>query len=681
MVTKGIIVSVPIDVDDNKYEVRLPFFEDATEDSDEIIYESTLAEAPGIIQGYRVGDVVYCAFEDNNLARPVIIGKLFSTELENMGAEIQTLDLDVTERASLPEHTTIGNATEQDISNISEIKNKVSKMGDTIFGLMTFSNTVRYTAGKQINIVDSSGSIIQTELADHLFADSMTRQCASGTGSGTTTAYIKLCDISFTKHYQARFIDFKIYVGQGQNGREDQNAYLELLLQSGWTGSLNGRFGGYWELHKMGTTLTTNNFDIIVTSDSRTKYSVWLKVVEVDYCKPTYTVWYDRELLNDTTDICTITHVGNVIQTTVPTGTDDNCTIGHGNSASVEYAATAGYADEAGSATKDGSNNVISTTYLKLSGGKMTGALDMVGDINLTTSGTTSDDSADLIWKYGDGTEKMRVYAPNSPTVKQGPNFRIRSKSASSSTFMYEGTLPLGDGTGASGTWGIDISGNAATATNATNADDADAITPQLNNPTSAATRYIPFLTGTSASRIPYVNDGLKYVTLEGTASANGYGVLKLGNTTNSGTAGNKYGLLDLYPKTGAYYGRFTTVDTLTANRTYTFPNTSGTVLLQAANNYVSLYSGTLSSGSTTFTGSNYSAYLIVGAEGRGYRSTITVPRALITTTEEQWMVTFYGASSIENVRFGLKASAATGGTITLTWKSGKTITQIYGIK
>ena len=35
MVTKGFIVSIPVG-DDNKYEVRLPFFEDAIEDAEEI---------------------------------------------------------------------------------------------------------------------------------------------------------------------------------------------------------------------------------------------------------------------------------------------------------------------------------------------------------------------------------------------------------------------------------------------------------------------------------------------------------------------------------------------------------------------------------------------------------------------------------------------------------------------
>lgn len=49
-------------------------------------------------------------------------------------------------------------------------------------------------------------------------------------------------------------------------------------------------------------------------------------------------------------------------------------------------------------ATYDGSGNTISSTYLKLSGGTMTGALNTKGtDIVLGTSGTDSNDSGDLV--------------------------------------------------------------------------------------------------------------------------------------------------------------------------------------------------------------------------------------------------------------------------------------------
>lgn len=326
-------------------------------------------------------------------------------------------------------------------------------------------------------------------------------------------------------------------------------------------------------------------------------------------------------------------------------------------------------------AGKTGSVNLL-TGDLTLTAGSLNtnaGAINTVGDLNLKTSGSSSDDSADIVWWYGNGTEKMRIWSPNTPTAKVGPSFRIFN---SSGTSLYSGTLPLADGTGASGTWGINVSGSSAT---------TDAIHVYDTNPSSGST-YFPVWSADKSSGVNYnmrANDGLKYLTREGDTSDDGYGGLRIGNTTPSGTAGNKWGFVDLYPKTGAYYARIKTADTLTANRNFTLPDAGGTVLATNAQNFVSLFNGTLNSSttSTTFTGANYSAYCIVGAEGRGYRSSIVVPRALITTTAEQWMVTFYGASSIENVRFTLQASAATGGTITITWQSGKTIKQVYGIR
>ena len=455
MVTKGIIMSVPKGEEDNIYEVRLPFFEDPIENAEEIIYESVLNEAPGILQGYNVGDVVYCAFEDNNMARPVIIGKLFSTSLENMGAEIQTLDLDVTKRASLPIHTTIGNATEEDISNISEIKNKVSKSGDKIFGLLTLGNNTEFTSKKKINIINNSGTTIMSELTDHLFADSMTRQCTSGTnGSDDNVGYIHLCDITLTKHYQARFIDFRIYVGDGNNGRTNQNAYIELLLQSGWSGSDNGRFGGYWELHKLGTSFTSSKFDIVVTSDSNLQYSVWLYVNGVGYCKPTYTVWYDREINNDPTNICTITHVGNVRQATAPTGTDPNCNIGHGDSTSV---------DHANSADNDGDGNTISSYYCTLSTAQtVSGKKTFTSEVAMTASGasdicsgvlaafkTNRAQVTNLITNniYTGGTSGQNPITFNKYTAvsDQVPSTTVQLAKIDTDGTIYEGTTKLSD--------------------------------------------------------------------------------------------------------------------------------------------------------------------------------------------------------------------------------------------
>lgn len=138
-------------------------------------------------------------------------------------------------------------------------------------------------------------------------------------------------------------------------------------------------------------------------------------------------------------------------------------------------AATATTATTATKATQDGNGKNINDTYVKKTGDTMSADLNFQGSTN---------DSPDIVWKYSDGTEKMRIWAANEFTSKAAPSFR---EYKADGTQLYSGNLVLGDGTGASGTWGISISGNAATATKATNDSD--------NNPIN--TTYLKLVGGT----------------------------------------------------------------------------------------------------------------------------------------------------------------------------------------
>ena len=76
-------------------------------------------------------------------------------------------------------------------------------------------------------------------------------------------------------------------------------------------------------------------------------------------------------------------------------------------------------------------------------------------------------------------------------------------------------------------------------------------------------TCFIPFYS-TKGEVIQY-NNGLQYYTLEGTTTKEGYGMLILGNSTSSGSAGNKRGTLRLYGPNNMYTNVMAT--TLTKNR------------------------------------------------------------------------------------------------------------------
>lgn len=96
----------------------------------------------------------------------------------------------------------------------------------------------------------------------------------------------------------------------------------------------------------------------------------------------------------------------------------------------------------------------------------LNGKLDLKNDLNLYTSST---DSPDIVWWYADKEqEQARIWMGNGDTSIFAPNYRCYN---SSGTQLYSGQLVLGNGTGASGTWGISISGNAATAADADTVD------------------------------------------------------------------------------------------------------------------------------------------------------------------------------------------------------------------
>ena len=75
MVTKAIIQS--INRNKNRCQVRMPLFESAA--STAIVdAEALISIPPGIFNNLSVGDIVFVAFEENALEKPIIIGKLFT---------------------------------------------------------------------------------------------------------------------------------------------------------------------------------------------------------------------------------------------------------------------------------------------------------------------------------------------------------------------------------------------------------------------------------------------------------------------------------------------------------------------------------------------------------------------------------------------------------------------------
>jgi len=124
-------------------------------------------------------------------------------------------------------------------------------------------------------------------------------------------------------------------------------------------------------------------------------------------------------------------------------------------------------------------------------------------------------------------------------------------------------------GSGASGTWGINVTGNAATATKAKVTD---------YTPSSGVFYDIPFTTVGTDNKDLYQNDGLQYYSLQGTTTARGESLICLGNSKNQGTAGNKTGRIRIYNPNTGYTDIYATNSS--ANNTIYFPAASGTLCL-----------------------------------------------------------------------------------------------------
>ena len=104
MITKALIKGK---ASDYTYYVRIPIFENDINDRT-ILWIAHVCYAPGNINAYKDGDVVYVDFENNEKKSPVIIGK-YLCEAQNDAPSNYSFpaDLDVSNSASLPLNTKI----------------------------------------------------------------------------------------------------------------------------------------------------------------------------------------------------------------------------------------------------------------------------------------------------------------------------------------------------------------------------------------------------------------------------------------------------------------------------------------------------------------------------------------------------------------------------------------------
>lgn len=269
-------------------------------------------------------------------------------------------------------------------------------------------------------------------------------------------------------------------------------------------------------------------------------------------------------------------------------------------------------------ATQDSDGNTIKTTYLKLSGGTVTGTINIKSS-NLDRDGEapTSDQTGkSLYFVDKDSNGVGRIYTIQRKTNNKkdlfitvynasGTSNSIGIRILDDGTPSYYLSYPSAFRTALDNAAYIDantITNNQVIIADGTDGKlkssgftiessvPSDAVFTdeklRLNALSAPATGdekayYVAFKG--AGLNTGYYNNGFLYRTLDGaaasgsTAAVDGYSTLQLGNATASGTDGNRFGRLRIYSK-GTKYGALIQGDT-TGNVTHTLPATSGTIL------------------------------------------------------------------------------------------------------
>lgn len=115
MITKAIVKETN-KIGTNKFKVYIPLLRNANDEERDAIYDATLCYTAGIMYTLKVNDVVFVDFEDNLMEKPVILGKLYRGDTEdNSDVQLKVKTINITEKCSLPENTTISNVNLKDM--------------------------------------------------------------------------------------------------------------------------------------------------------------------------------------------------------------------------------------------------------------------------------------------------------------------------------------------------------------------------------------------------------------------------------------------------------------------------------------------------------------------------------------------------------------------------------------
>lgn len=128
--------------------------------------------------------------------------------------------------------------------------------------------------------------VIDANINNAMQSTARTPYKSGSTLNGTSDWHI-IGTIIYDSHDQGSFCYMKIMLGDGNNGGSNQNAWIDLYMQLGWTGSNNGRFGCYAVLHGGATNFTWSNTDLKVMTNGDTNVHYYIAVkTTITWCSP-----------------------------------------------------------------------------------------------------------------------------------------------------------------------------------------------------------------------------------------------------------------------------------------------------------------------------------------------------------------------------------------------------------
>ena len=131
MITKAYIIDI---IDKYRARVRIPIYNKAyaspTATPTDNLSIATICTLPGVIPNYKVGDVVYVAFEEDIVSKPVILGLLCYIDMEKSSSDATFSNMQVGSSAALPQQTSVGNVSSKEINTLKGVRGSIQNQID-----------------------------------------------------------------------------------------------------------------------------------------------------------------------------------------------------------------------------------------------------------------------------------------------------------------------------------------------------------------------------------------------------------------------------------------------------------------------------------------------------------------------------------------------------------------------